>query len=59
MSKKSSSITFRIDEKSERGLRKLAEENRISLNTLANQIFSDYVECEVFTKKIWYPKNEY
>src|SRR3972149_5069737 len=51
MSKKSSSITFRIDEKSERGLRKLAEENRISLNTLANQIFSDYVECEVFTKK--------
>jgi hypothetical protein len=51
MSKKSSSITFRIDEKSERGLRKLAEENRTSLNTLANQIFSDYVECEVFTKK--------
>jgi proteasome assembly chaperone (PAC2) family protein len=51
MSKKSSSITFRIDEKSEQGLRKLAEANRVSLNTLANQIFSDYIECEVFTKK--------
>lgn len=51
MSKKSSSITFRIDEKSEKGLRKLAESNRVSLNTLANQIFSDFIECEVFTKK--------
>lgn len=51
MSKKSSSITFRIDEKTEQSLRKLADANRTSLNTLANQIFSDYVECEVFTKK--------
>ena len=51
MSKKTSSITFRIDENSEQGLRKLAEANRVSLNTLANQIFSDYIECEVFTKK--------
>lgn len=51
MGKKSASITFRIDAKTEEGLRRLAESNRISLNTLANQIFNDYVESEIFTKK--------
>lgn len=51
MGKKSSSITFRIDENSEQGLRKFAEDKRVSLNTLVNQIFSDFIECEVFTKK--------
>lgn len=49
--KKTSTITFRIDEKYEKGLRKEAEEKRISLNTLANQIFGDHVEYDQFMKK--------
>lgn len=51
MSKKTSTITFRIDEKYEQGLRKEAEEKRISLNTLANQIFGDHVELDQYMKK--------
>ena len=51
MTKKSSSVTFRIDEKYDEGLRKLAEEKNISLNTLANQIFGHYVENETFARK--------
>lgn len=49
--KKTSTITFRIDEKYEKGLRKEAEEKRISLNTLANQIFGDHVELDQYMKK--------
>ena len=49
--KKTSTITFRIDEKYEKGLRKEAEEKRVSLNTLANQIFGDHVEYDQFMKK--------
>ena len=49
--KKTSTITFRIDEKYTKGLRKEAEEKRISLNTLANQIFGDHVEYDQFMKK--------
>ena len=51
MAKKTSTITFRIDEKYEKGLRKEAEEKRISLNTLANQIFGDHVELDQYMKK--------
>ena len=51
LSKKTSTITFRIDEKYEKGLRKEAEEKRISLNTLANQIFGDHVELDQYMKK--------
>ena len=51
MSKKTSTITFRIEEKYEKGLRKEAEEKRISLNTLANQIFGDHVELDQYMKK--------
>ena len=50
-SKKTSTITFRIDEEYEKGLRKEAEEKRISMNTLANQIFGDHVEFDQFMKK--------
>lgn len=49
--KKTSTITFRIDEEYEKELRKEAEEKRISLNTLANQIFGDHVELERYVKK--------
>lgn len=51
LSKKTSTITFRIDEKYEKGLRKEAKEKRISLNTLANQIFGDHVELDQYMKK--------
>jgi hypothetical protein len=51
LSKKTSTITFRIEEKYEKGLRKEAEEKRISLNTLANQIFGDHVELDQYMKK--------
>ncbi|MDH3277205.1 MAG: hypothetical protein OEL77_05360 [Nitrosopumilus sp.] len=51
MVKKTSTITFRLDEKYEKGLRKEAEDKRISLNTLANQIFGNHVEVEQYMKK--------
>ena len=50
-SKKTSSISFRINEKYEKVLRKISEENKTSLNTLANQIFGNYVEFELYAKK--------
>ena len=49
--KKTSSISFRINEEYEKVLRSIAEKNKISLNTLANQIFGNYVEFEVYAKK--------
>jgi len=51
LAKKTSTITFRIDEIYEKGLRKEAEEKRISLNTLANQILGDHVELDQYMKK--------
>lgn len=50
-SKKTSSISFRIDQEYEKVMRSLAEKNKISLNTLANQIFGNYVEFEIYAKK--------
>ncbi len=49
--KRTSSITFRIAESYEKALRKVAEEKKISLNTLANQIFGNYVELERYMAK--------
>lgn len=51
MAKKTSTITFRIDERYEKNLRAEAEEKRISLNTLANQIFGEHVEFGQYMKK--------
>ena len=47
-SKKTSGISFRINQEYEKVLLDIAEENRTSLNTHANQIFGNYVyfECE-------------
>lgn len=50
-SKKTSSISFRINEEYEKVLRDIAEENKTSLNTLANQIFGNYVEFELYAKQ--------
>ncbi|MGD1834616.1 MAG: toxin-antitoxin system HicB family antitoxin [Nitrososphaeraceae archaeon] len=47
----STTITFRISKEYENKLRKKAEEQRISLNTLANQIFQDYLESREFINK--------
>jgi len=51
LTKKTSTITFRLDEKFEKLLRKEASEKRISLNTLANQIFGDHIELDQYMKK--------
>ncbi len=51
MVKKTSTITFRLDEDLEKGLRKEAEEKRITLNALANQIFGTHAEFGQFMKK--------
>lgn len=50
-SKKTSTITFRIDEKYEKALRKESEKKKISLNVLANQIFGEYTEFQQSMKK--------
>jgi len=49
--KKSDSVTFRIDEKYDKVLRKMADEQKISLNTLVNHIFGNYVETEIYLQK--------
>ena len=52
MSKKNTStITFRIDESFDEHLRKIAKEQKISLNTLANQIFGNYLDLDVYMEK--------
>jgi len=52
MSKKNTStITFRIDERFDEHLRKIAQEQKISLNTLANQIFGNYLDLDVYMEK--------
>jgi hypothetical protein len=49
--KKTSTVTFRIDQAYEQILRADADSKRISLNTLANQIFGHYVEWLRFAEK--------
>lgn len=49
--KKSESVTFRLDEKHDKILRKIADEQKISLNTLVNHIFANYVETEMYLQK--------
>jgi hypothetical protein len=49
--KKTSTITFRIDREYEEVLRAEAEARRVSLNTLANQIFGDYVQWQRYMEK--------
>ena len=49
--KKTSTITFRIDEDNDCKLRKIAEDKKVSLNTLANQILGNYVQLERYMEK--------
>ncbi len=50
-SKKTSVVTFRIDDSYNRALREEAEEKRISVNTLANHILGDYLEWKRYMDK--------
>ncbi|MDF2737069.1 MAG: uncharacterized protein K0S93_925 [Nitrososphaeraceae archaeon] len=50
-SKKSSTISFRVDEDYLKELRKEAQEKKVSLNTLANQIFGEYIEWQRYTER--------
>lgn len=49
-SKKTSTITFRIDKEYEKILRQDSELKGVSLNVLANQIFRDYAEWDRYMK---------
>ena len=49
--KKSSTISFRIDEDYLKELREETQEKKVSLNTLANQIFAEYVEWQRYVER--------
>lgn len=49
-SKKTSTITFRINKEYEKILRQESEKTGVSLNVLANQIFRDYTEWDRYMK---------
>jgi hypothetical protein len=49
--KKTSTVSFRIDKEYNQILRVEAEEKRITLNTLVNQIFGEYVEWHRYVKQ--------
>lgn len=50
-SKKTTTFTFRIDTEYEKILREVAQEKKITVNTLANQIFGDYVEWQRYMER--------
>jgi len=50
-SKKSSTISFRIDEDYLKKLREETQEKKVSLNTLANQIFGEYIEWQRYAER--------
>ncbi len=50
-SKKTSTFTFRIDKEFEKILREEAQARKITVNTLANQIFGEYVEWQRYMEK--------
>jgi len=47
----STTITFRITKKYEDYLRKKAEQERVSVNIIANRIFGEYIEWQQFIEK--------
>jgi hypothetical protein len=49
--KKTATISFRIDSKYELLLRSEAEEKKVSLNTLANQIFGEHLEWQRYIER--------
>jgi hypothetical protein len=51
MAKRTSIVTFRINQSYENALRKIAEEKKVTLNTIANQIIGDYVDLHRYIEK--------
>jgi hypothetical protein len=49
--KKTSTISFRIDSEYDKLLRNEAEEKKVSLNTLANQIFGEHLEWQRYAER--------
>ncbi|MGC2382757.1 MAG: hypothetical protein WA631_06575 [Nitrososphaeraceae archaeon] len=49
--KKTATISFRMDSKYEQLLRNEAEEKKVSLNTLANQIFGEHLEWQRYIER--------
>lgn len=49
--KRTSTISFRIDSEYDKLLRNEAEEKKVSLNTLANQIFGEYLEWQRYLER--------
>lgn len=49
--KKTSTVSFRINEEYDKALRSEAGEKKLSLNTLVNQIFGEYVEWNKYVKR--------
>lgn len=49
--KKTATISFRIDSEYEKLLRSEAEEKKVSLNTLANQIFGEHLEWQRYIER--------
>lgn len=50
-SKKTTTLSFRIDKEYDQILRSEAEEKKVSLNTLVNQIFGEYVDWNKYIKR--------
>lgn len=48
------SVTFRIDSRKLETLRADAEENQVSLNTLVNQVLTNYIEWDMVAAKAGY-----
>lgn len=51
MANRTSVVTFRINQDYEKALRKVAQERKVTLNTIANQIIGDYVELHRYMEK--------
>lgn len=49
--KKTSTVSFRINKEYDEALRAEAEEKKVSMNTLVNQIFGEYVDWNKYVKR--------
>jgi uncharacterized protein (DUF1778 family) len=49
--KRTSTVSFRINKEYDDALRAEAEEKKVSMNTLVNQIFADYVDWNKYVKR--------
>ena len=52
LSSSTNTITFRISKKYEDSLRRKSEQERVSLNIVANKILGEYIEWQQFIEKL-------